>query len=188
MKYFLTQNFRMIWVVTLLSFFITHPAKAQYPTNNGINYLTDTSINFNDLIGKFKGRIIYVDIWATWCAPCRHELQLKKDMLNFQAFALKNNIVVLYICCDKNSNRWKQFINANKLTGYHILATPYINKEFHTTFSSIQTRLGKPKRSFYIPRHMIIDQTGMVADSTAAQQGSESAYRQLGKMLGKAAL
>src|ERR1700761_2074057 len=70
---------------------------------NNIYYLADSTTNFDDLIDKFKNKIIYVDIWATWCVPCVRELVEKKDIEQFTSFAMKNDIVVLYITCDNNA-------------------------------------------------------------------------------------
>ncbi|WP_262886859.1 hypothetical protein [Mucilaginibacter humi] len=42
------------------------------------------------------------------------------------------------------------------------------------------------KRSFYMPRHIIIDKNGAVADSSAAEQGNAKVYATLKKLLAKA--
>jgi thiol-disulfide isomerase/thioredoxin len=172
--------------ILMVSFMYNEQVKAQF-SKNGIHYIADTATNFNNLISKFKGKIIYVDVWATWCSPCRHELQKKKDIKAFADFALKNNIVILYICCDKNENSYKAFIANNNLIGYHILVNSYIDKDFHTTFSSVQNRKGVMKRSFYLPRHIIIDKSGIVADSTADSQGSPAVYAHLKKIIDQSA-
>lgn len=152
-------------------------------SKNSIYYLTDTTVNFNGLIDRFKGKIIYVDIWASWCSPCKQELQDSKDVKGFEDFAKKNDIIILYICCDKNGNSWKPFITANKLSGYITLVNPHIKQDLHTTFSMVQRRQGKMKRSFYLPRHFIVDRNGIVVDSLAAHQGSASVYSKLNAML-----
>ena len=175
----------LFFLLVLVSPLLTISTNAQVSSNHRIIYVADTIIDFNTLLSKFKGKIVYVDIWATWCVPCRKELQLKKETKNFEEYALKNNIVVLYICDDKNGNSWKQFIAANKLMGYHILVNRSINETLHTTFSTIQKRNGVMKKSFYIPRHMIIDQTGNVVDSAAERQGSTSVYFKINKLLAK---
>jgi hypothetical protein len=55
----------------------------------------------------------------------------------------------------------------------------------HTTFSAVQNRNGVMKRSFYLPRHIIIDKNGAVADSTATPQGSPAVYATLKKLLSR---
>jgi len=166
-------------LATIVYFVQITPSGAQsYSANNHIQYkyLTDTTVDFDRLISQFKGKIIYVDVWATWCNPGRRELRINKAVHGFKRFADQNNIVLLYICFDKNGSSWKEFIAANKLSGYHLLVNSHIDKDFHTTFSSVQTRNGKLKRSFYIPRHIIVDTAGRVADSTAGSQGTASVY------------
>lgn len=179
------MKIKHLLILLLSGYFYSSYAQntVQVAKKNNIQYITDTTVNFNGLINKFKGKIIYVDIWASWCSPCKHELQVVKDVKGFEDFARKNDVVILYICCDKNGNSWKSFITANKLSGYHTLVNPHINQDFHTTFSMVQKRQGKMKSSFYLPRHFIIDKNSIVVDSIAAHQGSASVYAKLNAML-----
>lgn len=179
------RNKKSSMVAALISLFCVHFVKAQSARNTDIKFLSDTTATFQQLISQFKGKIVYVDIWATWCGPCRQELKKTKDVQGFADFAKKNNIVILYICADNNTKAWKQFINANKLAGYHIMAGQAMDKDFHTTFSSVQLRNGVMKRSFYIPRHIIIDQSGVIVDSTADSQGKAIVYKRLDQLLRK---
>src|ERR1700761_7818859 len=142
-------------LITVSIFTVT--ANAQTKPVNNIHYITNTTLNFNGLISKFKNKVIYIDMWASWWGPCRHELQKRKDVKAFQAFTEKNDIVTIYICLDKDGSKWKSFIKQNSLSGYHILTNSHLNTDFHTTFSQIQNRNGIMKRSFYIPRHFIVN-------------------------------
>lgn len=49
---------------------------------------------FESMISKFKGKVVYVDFWATWCGPCMQGIKtiapLKEEMKN-------ENVVFLYI-------------------------------------------------------------------------------------------
>ncbi|WP_448700349.1 TlpA family protein disulfide reductase [Mucilaginibacter sp. AW1-3] len=162
--------------------FAVMQVSAQTSKNTQIHYITDTAANFNSLAERFKGKAIFVDIWASWCSPCRHELQ-EKSVKGFQDFARKNDIVILYVCCDKDGSKWKSFIRANSLVGYHVLVNPNLDKELHTTFASVQKRNGVMKRSSYLPHHIIFDKKGMVVDTFASKQGSASVYATLKKIV-----
>lgn len=177
----------IIFLTLLVSLLLSNSIKGQVSLNNRIEFITDTAMDFNSLLNSFKGKIVYVDIWATWCAPCRQELRQKKEIKGFAEYALKNDIAVLYICGDFNGESWKQFISANNLIGSHIMVNKSIIETFHTTFSTLQKRQGKLKKSFYIPRHMIVDQSGAIVDSAADRQGSQSVYLTINKLLGRAA-
>jgi thiol-disulfide isomerase/thioredoxin len=160
---------------------------AQTKPINKIHYITDTTLSFNGLINKFKNKIIYVDVWASWCGPCKQELQQRKSVKAFQVFAEKNGIVTIYICVDKDASKWKPFITKNNLLGYHILTNSNIYKDFHTDLSEVQNRNGIMKRSFYIPRHFIINKDGAVVYSMADSQGTPKVYAELKKLIGNTA-
>jgi thiol-disulfide isomerase/thioredoxin len=173
----------LISCISIPCLLISGSTIAQSSKQNSIHYITGTVGNFNTLINKFKGKIIYIDIWASWCHPCRLELQKKKDVTDFTDFASKNEIILLYICADKNAKSWKQFIRTNDLSGYHILINDSLNNDMHRRFPYSQTKPVRLKKGFYIPRHMIIGKDGMIADSMADREGSTPVYNALNKMV-----
>lgn len=176
-------NLKAIASMLVLCLLFITPAKAQDAGGSEIYYINDADINFNQLISKFKNKIIYVDAWATWCGPCRRELRQAKQVRAFSNFAARNDVVILYICCDKDGSKWKQFIKNNNLTGYHFLVNPAVDNDLHTTYGEVQRRESGLKKSFYIPRHFIINRNGVVADSMADRQGSPKLYTKLKQML-----
>lgn len=49
---------------------------------------------FDAIVEKYKGKVVYVDFWATWCAPCRSGIEQIKPLKEEMA---KENVVFVYI-------------------------------------------------------------------------------------------
>jgi len=49
---------------------------------------------FDAIIAKYKGKVIYVDFWATWCAPCRSGIEQIKPLKDEMA---GENVAFVYI-------------------------------------------------------------------------------------------
>jgi thiol-disulfide isomerase/thioredoxin len=60
-----------------------------------------------------QGKVVLIDFWATWCAPCREALpHIRNVAKKFQGEPL----VVLSISVDTDEKKWKEFIAKNEMT------------------------------------------------------------------------
>ncbi|NOX64850.1 MAG: redoxin family protein, partial [Chlorobi bacterium] len=79
---------------------------------------TEADVLFDSIIKKYRGKVIYVDFWATWCAPCRSGIErikpLKEEMAN-------EDVVFLYITNPTSpKGTWENFIPDIKGEHYRV--------------------------------------------------------------------
>lgn len=94
-------------------------------------------------INDFVGKVIYIDLWATWCGPCIEELPYM-DALK-EKYKSNENIVFITLSIDENEEMWKNhlkkrnaqgiqgIIDRSKLIDYKVSTIPkiiVINKSF----------------------------------------------------------
>lgn len=107
---------------------------------------------FEDVDGKkwtladFRGKYVYIDIWATWCVPCKGEIpHLKKIEQTFHGM----NIAFVSISCDKDRAKWAAMVKDQGLTGVQLWGGE--DNAFLRSF-----------RVQSIPRFIFIDPTGRI--------------------------
>ena len=80
--------------------------------------LADTS-GVSISLSDFRGKIVYVDFWASWCRPCLEKMrkmkQVKKDLRD-------PNMIFIHVTFDKNVEEWKAEITKNGFNGIHLQA------------------------------------------------------------------
>ena len=102
-----------------------------------------------------KGKYVYVDVWATWCGPCKQEIPFLKEM---DATYKDTNLAIVSLSIDqmKHKDKWLQMIKDEQLTGIHVLADNDWNSEFVQAYSITG-----------IPRFILIDTEGNIISANA---------------------
>ena len=119
-----------------------------------------TITSLEDAVKPFKGKVVYIDVWATWCGSCLKEFQYLPTL---KEKAHNMDVVYLYISIDRPEERkkWEKTIAYHQLKGYHLLVNEKLGK-------SLYTELGNERQILSIPCFVIIDKTGKIAIRHAA--------------------
>lgn len=102
----------------------------------------------DELFSKYEGKVLYVDIWATWCVPCRKELQFSKENHHILE---EMGVVPIYLSIDQNNadEQWKSMVKNLKLSGVHIRANDKLKEELGEFVNAI-------------PYYIIVDKKGKI--------------------------
>lgn len=119
----------------------------------------------------FRGKYVYIDVWATWCGPCRAEIPfLKKIEEKYHA----KNIVFVSISIDKvkDKDKWRKMIDEKQMGGVQLFADNDWNSKFVTDFSING-----------IPRFILIGPDGNVINANADRPSSDNLDKILSELV-----
>jgi len=108
-------------------------------------------IGLKDLSGKtvdaasLSGKVVIVDFWATWCAPCREELP---ELQKFHKKYAAQGLVIIGVSVDKEPDNIKSFLQKLQVT------FPVVHDVGH----QVTGKYAPPK----MPSSYIIDRKGIV--------------------------
>ena len=136
------------------------------------------NFTYNDVDGNpvsladFRGKIVYIDVWATWCGPCRRELPHLKTLK--EQYKDNPNLVIIGISADaiRDIQKWRDFVAAEELGGIQLHGR-----------TDDDTDIGKLYQVNALPRFFLIDREGRVVSNNAPRPSSDEIVPTLERLL-----
>ncbi|WIO74930.1 TlpA disulfide reductase family protein [Porticoccaceae bacterium LTM1] len=107
----------------------------------------------NVTLPSLKGKIVYIDLWATWCGPCKAQIPYLQEL---EEEFHGRDIAFVSISSDKDREEWLEFVEEEELTGIQLIA----DEESWSKMAKLYDISG-------IPRFMILDKGGNIVDLDA---------------------
>lgn len=104
-------------------------------------------------LDDLKGKYVYIDVWATWCGPCKREIPFLQQV---EEEYHKKNIAFVSISTDRANkySAWRKMIEDRQMSGIQLFAgTDYSFSQEYQINS--------------IPRFILIDPDGNIIDANA---------------------
>lgn len=141
-----------------------------YQTSKIASAFNDSKINsLSSIFKKYKGKVIYVDFWASWCIPCRAEMPnaaILKEKLKGK------DVVFLYFGYNDKETAWLKARKQLDIQGEHYLLNDKMIKEADKIFGING-----------IPHYAIIDKNGRIISKRADHPGN--VYKELLRLVSK---
>lgn len=125
----------------------------------------------NTKLESFKGKYVYIDVWATWCGPCMGEIPfLQKVEEKYH----NKNIVFVSISIDKQDDfkKWEKVVKEKSLGGVQLFADNAWNSDFAKSYGINS-----------IPRFILIDPNGKIVKAVADRPSSPKLIEELDSLL-----
>lgn len=116
-------------------------------------------------LADFRGRIVYLSFWASWCHAC---LQQTSNIIDLRRQLSDSTVVFLYVSVDKDENAWRQAIAKKQLPGIQLLAPDGLHADI-----AQQYNIGG------VPLYFLIDPNGNFAAKPPIPSAKEAFMEQV---------
>ena len=126
-----------------------HKYEVLGPGNAAPNLTFSTADGQMVSLSDFKGQMVVIDVWATWCGPCKNEAPYFEELA--QKYS-NENIQFMAISIDSNKKAWNKYISEHDKQSKQFICSRSEFKEYEL---------------FGVPRFIVIDESGKFIDAFA---------------------
>lgn len=122
-------------------------------------------------LSNLKGKYVYIDVWATWCGPCKREIPFLTTLET--SFAGKNiHFISLSVDKQADKGKWQAYVKDNRLKGEQLITDNDLNTDFIKKFNIHS-----------IPRFILIGPDGKIVSANAKRPSDPALQQQLNGLL-----
>ena len=156
-------------LTTIVTFACSNAQKSEFSKESlsqKLIALDASEISFERVLKKHAGKVLVIEVWASWCSDCVKAMPKVKEMQS-------NNTEVnyIFISMDKTFEKWQAGIEKHELKGDHYWVTDGMKGEF-----------GKSLDTDWIPRYIVIDKKGKIKIYRAIETDFEKINEELKKL------
>lgn len=129
------------------------------------NHFSFTDINNESKsLTDFTGKYVYIDVWATWCKPCKVEYTYLKKLE--EHFSNEDKLQIISISTDSDIDKWKNYLTKHSAEGIQLYSGS--NSDF-VKFYDIGA----------LPRFIFIDKEGRIISPDEIRPSNSDIYDML---------
>ena len=126
-------------------------------------------VNGNEYtLADFRGKYVYIDMWATWCGPCKREMPYLKALEEEFKDA---EIVFVGLSVDKDKAAWENMVRQGELTGVQL-------------YLGTGSRFQEGYRVEAIPRFILLDKEGVIISNDMSRPSAKETAETLRNLEG----
>ncbi len=110
---------------------------------------------------SLNGKYVYIDLWATWCGPCREQIPFLQKIE--EQYKGKNiEFVSISIDAQKDQEKWSKFVTEKQLGGIQLLAENEWESQFLKAYGV-----------FSVPTFILLDPAGNIVNAYAPKPSDD---------------
>jgi thiol-disulfide isomerase/thioredoxin len=113
-----------------------------------LDYTSGKKLALRDVLTLYQGKPVYIDLWASWCIPCREDIT---KSVAAKQYLTEKNVQYLYFSTDKDVSAWKKAALQDSITTRQYV---FVSGTTASLFSFLNHE--------FIPRYLLLDKSHKV--------------------------
>ena len=119
-------------------------------------------------LGQFKGQVVLLDFWASWCGPCIENLP---DLRKIKERTAGQPVVFLNLSLDDDEAAWRKAVDKHGIKGVHVRAV------------GLGSDVAKSYQVSSLPSYYLVDSQGLLVERLFSVKNTDAIVATIGKSL-----
>lgn len=143
------------------------------PSNLHLLTFDKKQTSIEEILKEKKGKVLFIDFWASWCSPCIEEMQYSKILIeNYK----NKNLEILFLSLDENYQAWNKASERLEINN--------VDNSFKI-LNLENSKFMNEHKIKSIPRYMIIDKKGVITNANALRPSDPKISKVFDELLKK---